>query len=186
MRNIIGSREDKVCFILVLIVLVLAFASESFGQDLPVFVNVTLTSEDVSLTPQTRVPPEVLAKFRNYQKELLDEVKRSQQVREKWFWAAQGAIVVSSYFDIDSTMDALERCRKQNLNCTEANPILKPFVGDRQTAYLAMAGLDALQIYLNYRTYKEGPTQTKWWVAASILSIGSHAFGYSINIKVGY
>ena len=129
------------------------------------------------------VPKQSIINLEKYQRQLVEEAKAKQRTQERWFWATQGVLVASSYMDIDSTMDALERCQKQNLSCQEANPILKPFVKDRQTAYLAMAGLDALQIYLNRQNFKNGG---KLWIGTSIVSVGSHAYGYSVNVRVGY
>jgi len=92
---------------------------------------------------------------------------RKQDHRNKVLLWTSTALVVSSIADIEISLRKLDCC------CCEVNPILRPFMRNRATAYGFTLALDAVTIYLAHRYQKP-------WLP--LISAGAHGFAVSWNV----
>jgi hypothetical protein len=73
----------------------------------------------------------------------------------------------SALYDTQSTMGALERCQ----SCAEGNIFMRPFVGNRASAYAFSMGLTTAATYSTFRLRQDG---VKWWWVPMAATIALH------------
>ena len=85
----------------------------------------------------------------------------------------------AAVYDTQTTFAAFERCRG---GCFEANPLMRPFVAHRSSAYAYSMGLTSLSVYGTYRLKKSG--SRLWWVpivATTALHITAGIHNQKVN-----
>jgi hypothetical protein len=73
----------------------------------------------------------------------------------------------SALYDTATTMSALDNCAR----CTEGNFLMRPFVGNRGTAYAFSMGLTTAATYSTLRLKQDG---VRWWWVPMAATIALH------------
>jgi hypothetical protein len=73
------------------------------------------------------------------------------------YWTMAAVLTLTTVYDVESTFRFLEKC----MECTERNPIVKPFVDrGRLATYAFSAAVNAIVLYVARRMYMRGHD---WW-----------------------
>src|SRR5262245_23033484 len=78
------------------------------------------------------------------------------QAEDKLFWTLAAGAQTAAIYDVETTVRTLRSCT----TCYEANPLMKPFVGSRSTAYSVSVGLSAVS---TYGSFKLKERRVRWW-----------------------
>jgi hypothetical protein len=87
--------------------------------------------------------------------------------KDKLFWSLAVGAQAATVYDVNTTLRTLNRCA----TCYEANPIMRPFVGNTVAAYGAGMSLSAASIYGSKRLKEKG---SRWWWVPLVGQIGVH------------
>jgi hypothetical protein len=83
----------------------------------------------------------------------------------------------SAIYDTQTTMNALESCG----SCSEGNLLMRPFVGNKATAYAFSMGLTTAATYSTFRLKQDG---VKWWWVPMAATITLHVVAGAHNQNV--
>jgi hypothetical protein len=76
--------------------------------------------------------------------------------KDKLFWGLAAGAEAATAYDVNTTLRTLKTCP----SCYEANPVMRPFMGNSTTAYSAGLGLTAASIYGSKKMKERG---SRWW-----------------------
>ena len=91
----------------------------------------------------------------------------SAGAEDKLFWALSTGAQAATIYDIETSLRVFDRCT----TCYEANPIMRPFIGSRSTAYTTGLGLSSLGSFGSYKLKEKG---VRWWWLPLVGQIGMH------------
>jgi len=96
------------------------------------------------------------------------------------FWTASTALQASSIYDIETSFGAFNR------GAYEANPIMRPFVANRTSAYAVVSGINVGVMFASHRLrHSTSPTARKLWWVIPVVATSAHIFAGVHNSKVG-
>ena len=97
------------------------------------------------------------------------------RVADTGFYLVAAAAVASTAFDIQSTIDALDRCSR----CREGNPIMKPVVDAGPVAMYAVGmAITGGLLWISYEMKKSHPESLNWLALPAVYTIGRTAVGF--------
>lgn len=86
---------------------------------------------------------------------------------DRLFWTLTAGAHAAAVYDMETTIRALRRCP----SCYEANPVMRPLMDSRSSAYAAGLGLSAVSAYGSFKLKERG---SRWWWAPLAGQIGLH------------
>jgi hypothetical protein len=86
---------------------------------------------------------------------------------DKLFWTLAVGTQVATIFDLQTTRSVFRRCP----SCSEANPIMKPFVPSPPAAVGVAVSLSGVSVYGSYQLKKKG---IRWWWVPLAIPMAAH------------
>jgi hypothetical protein len=99
------------------------------------------------------------------------------QAQDGKLFALTSLTFASAIYDTQTTMKALETCGA----CSEANFLMRPFVGSRPSAYAFSMGLTTAATYSTFRLKQDG---VKWWWVPMAATIALHVTAGAHNQRI--